>query len=544
MKSSRILIIFTVFFLLFVVSYSFAGTQYYSPDKDTYVYSVSADSNYSAETQMLVTGEDVCSSPEKRMYINFPNVNFSVNLTSLSLYLYETTALDKCGSDSDATLYCFNVTTVWNENITWNTQPSLSGLQIGGVNIGQSGSEGQEIISVFNIDLMPSTQADLSMMCRIGYPSSPDGQKYSMGLGTKENANTNYRPVLVMTFNETEEEENQTGTGGANITQALADTTNVLINQVIDVGAIVSYFQDESTVYFGLSIGDQDTGIWCNRDCYADCTLDSYGTSACDYYNTSMHNGQSIDFFRDFKFMPNWFEANQSYDLAIGIYNDTYLSPSQALAYRVFSDYFTITEPTVTISDAYIMPNNPLPNTNIEISWSSNLNSDTFIRITKDSESIVSRGKFYTTTGENTKYHNISIGSAFFSNIGNYDYFIESCCYPQTCGAYICGNTTGSFTVGGETETKPVSDLVGDMFSPLGTTGLQGLYLFALILSLVFSVAVVYLTKHTEFGIMVFVMFLIMFSFIGWLPFWIIILFVVIAGLFVATKLKGVMSGS
>lgn len=332
---------------------------------------------------------------------------------------------------------------------------------------------------------------------------------------------------------------NWSGTIATNMT---VPTNVVKQNQIIPIGiTIINNYTDNltRTFYIGLSIGNNDTGLFCNRDCYVDC--DVYNDVSCDYHNVTLHSGQTVTITRYYKFLSTKFNDGQSYDVIYSVNTAPYVSPALSLIYNMYLDYFYIINSwQPIISNQIIIPTGTIcRGQNLLFGWNTDINSDTQL-----SSGYTIDMPYHRSLIENTLNHEINISGIFLQSSGTFYYDLKSCYNSNNPYIYTCSNYTSSLIVSNCEISKPIGEQAGDLFEGLGIGQTAGLYLFSLIISLVLSLAVLFWTKQMDFGIFVFLIFMTIFAFIGWLPFWFLILEIVIAGLFIMTKLRGAISGN
>lgn len=95
--------------------------------------------------------------------------------------------------------------------------------------------------------------------------------------------------------------------------------------QIISVRAVVKNTGNvKSNLYVGMSIGDKDTGKWCNRLCYAD-GLGDYAV----LYDVEPGGVRIAE--RKFKIRRDMFESGKYYDVRIGVYEQPYLPWENAI---------------------------------------------------------------------------------------------------------------------------------------------------------------------------------------------------------------------
>lgn len=95
--------------------------------------------------------------------------------------------------------------------------------------------------------------------------------------------------------------------------------------QIITVKSLVKNTGNTTIkLYYGLSIGDKDTGIWCNRDCYAD-GLGDY----VELPNIEPGGVRIVE--RKFKLRSDYFAPYKYYDVRIAIYDEPYLPFESAI---------------------------------------------------------------------------------------------------------------------------------------------------------------------------------------------------------------------
>lgn len=120
--------------------------------------------------------------------------------------------------------------------------------------------------------------------------------------------------------------------------------TSAMQEQIISVKAIIKNTGTaRSDFYVGLSIGSDETGIWCNRYCYAD--------GIGDYFVVrDLEVNSSAIIERKFRIRSEFFEANMYYDARIAVYDKPYVPFEYALDSVALEDYIYVHE---LVLDAY-----------------------------------------------------------------------------------------------------------------------------------------------------------------------------------------------
>lgn len=306
--------------------------------------------------------------------------------------------------------------------------------------------------------------------------------------------------------------------------------------------------------YLGQSIGDNSTSTFCNRDCYVDCqmgTVDSiinYGTYQCDYLSTNtIHAGQTVILKRRFLFKDSFFDTGLK-DMITAIYYAPYLSPVDAYDKILNIGYFNITDVPPTITNLRTIPNvNPVAfkDSVIFTWWTSNMNTTTQLEIRNPDGSFKSRTTNSapdSTVGVTSHY--ITKGGASFKN-GTYLYIATSC---QIDPPYLCTsqNKTVTFIIPDETEGElpnVMNPIVNALSQLLGISYDLVLPFLALIITVISGAVVGIKTKSGQTTVAIMILLLFMFTLIGWMPWWILILFAVMAAFIVAKWGKEIFTG-
>lgn len=87
----------------------------------------------------------------------------------------------------------------------------------------------------------------------------------------------------------------------------------------------------------GLSIGNESSMIYCNRDCYTD------GKGNYVYTGT-MYVGETRVVQRTFKFYDDWFDVHEYYDVRMGVYHAEDIPYDEALGKKTLNDYVYISD--------------------------------------------------------------------------------------------------------------------------------------------------------------------------------------------------------
>lgn len=144
--------------------------------------------------------------------------------------------------------------------------------------------------------------------------------------------------------------------------------------QIITVRSVIKNTGNETIkLYYGLSIGDKDTGVWCNRDCYAD-GLGDY----LEIPNIEPGGVRTVE--RKFRIRSDYFSPYRYYDVRIAIYDQPYLPFESAIdrveinngifvkelvldayAIRAFADKTTVGRKSLLRVTAWIYNNGVIP---------------------------------------------------------------------------------------------------------------------------------------------------------------------------------------
>lgn len=103
----------------------------------------------------------------------------------------------------------------------------------------------------------------------------------------------------------------------------------------------------------GLSIGNESNLIFCNRDCYTD--------GKGDYvYTGTIYPDETVFVQRTFKFIPEYFNVHDYYDVRIGVYHVPYIAYDDALDTQSLSNYIYISAIEDKL-DAYAISGRAIP---------------------------------------------------------------------------------------------------------------------------------------------------------------------------------------
>jgi hypothetical protein len=375
----------------------------------------------------------------------------------------------------------------------------------------------------------------------------------------------------------------------AEIVNVTFEDSNPTVGQTVPVDIKIKNTGDvEYDFYVGLSIGDYDSYVFCNRDCYSDCDGGRpRGTVLCDYGRTgTIHPNQTVTVRRLFGFLSQNFEQGNYYDTLVTVAHDSYLGLPNSLDNRTLLDniYITPVEQKLSMYAISAQASTQSISTGKEITVRAFIfNNDTITYNVTIGLSLgiwnVPSGKVWTQVQPpvivpcNTECFTDDIGSWVFKTVPrNYtvpvtrsfvipDYFPEGSAFDVAIGIYTSpadqfpAGKLISFTVIKDMATvtsQPLANITVPNVVDTGTDLVGQLLGVNTSLALVFigivtSVAVGgYLALKTNSGmigsIAVLALF-ILFSVFGWIPIWVTIIFAVIASFIVARYVREAMSG-
>jgi hypothetical protein len=292
--------------------------------------------------------------------------------------------------------------------------------------------------------------------------------------------------------------------------------------------------------YVGLSIGKNDTGVFCNRWCYADCGVynDSYqGTALCDYGHTgTIHPGQTVVVRRSFKFDSAFFLPGL-YDISIAVYSAPYLNPSYAFDRRMVIDYFNVTErPPCLIRSLQIYPLTDTIDQNqfVRFMWFTTYNCDGRIYWRDPGGVVNSRAA---TDAWNGTDHEYMLAGTSVNRPGVWTYWARSCASVTTPYMTASCETSANrtFTVTSEVGPINVMDPVrGAVSDTLGIPYEVTLAFIAMIIIIIVGSVLAWKTKFHIVPVVAMIILFLMFVLIGWIPWWILVLIVILAAFIVA----------
>jgi len=324
----------------------------------------------------------------------------------------------------------------------------------------------------------------------------------------------------------------------AEIISVNASVTQVAVNGLARINILIRNNGTQSyNFYVGLSIGKNDTYVFCNRYCYADCG-DTKGTAACDYMRTgTIHPGQTVAVSRLFKFDEAFFYPDNLYDLAIGVYTAAYVEPAFALDSRMVIGYFNVTErPPCLIRSLQIYPLTDTIDLNqlVRYMWYTSYDCDGRI-YWADPGGVVR--SIMTTDEWNGTMHTYVLPGTSINRPGIWTYWAKSCATItspfMTASCETSGNKT--FTVTSEqgalNVVEPVRSAAADWLGiPYGVT----LAFIAMVIIVAVGGYLAYKTKYHIVPVVAMIVLFLLFVVIGWIPWWILVIIVILAAAIVA----------
>jgi hypothetical protein len=297
--------------------------------------------------------------------------------------------------------------------------------------------------------------------------------------------------------------------------------------------------------YLGLSVGKNDTSVFCNRYCYADCGNLS-GTVICDYGRTgTIHAGQTVNVVRKFKFDSAFFDIGL-YDLALGVYTAAYLGPSYATDSRMVIGYFNVTErPPCIIRSLQIYPMSDMIDQNQFVRYLFFTSYDCDGRIYwRDPGGIVRSAA--TTDTINGTVHEYFLPGVNVNRPGVWTYYAKSCARVEAPYMNASCETSGNrtFTVTSDVGPMNVVDpLRAGVSDALGIPWEYTLAFISMIIIIVVGAYTAYKTKYHIVPVVLMIVLFLMFTLIGWIPWWILVLIVILAAFIVAKWGIGIFGG-
>jgi len=320
----------------------------------------------------------------------------------------------------------------------------------------------------------------------------------------------------------------------------------VLLTTIVQNNGTANY-----NFYLGQSIGRNSTGVFCNRDCYVDCQMGkidpiiNYGTYQCDYLRTeTIHSGQTIILTRKYYFRPDFFVETGFYDIVTAIYSNAYLNPSDAYDVDWKIGYFNVTTvaPVITnLRTAPALTTYIAGKTDVTFIWNTNYNTSTILEIRNPNGSFKSRFSGDGTIG--VRDHSLTRGGIGFK-VGTYTYIATSC---QVVYPFECSNQTKTVTfideLTDETNPNVVNPLKEAVAEVLGISYDAALAFLAIIITVIVSAYVGIKAKSGTVTIVLMIALFLMFVIMQWLPWWLLILFTILAGFIVAKWGKEIFTG-
>lgn len=304
--------------------------------------------------------------------------------------------------------------------------------------------------------------------------------------------------------------------------------------------------------YLGQSIGKNSTATYCDRDCYIDCQMGNidpvinYGTYQCDFLSTgNLAVGQTVILTRRFLFKDAFFDFGL-YDMVTAIYYAAYAPTSYDRILEI--DYFNLTDVPPTITNLRTIPNsNPVAgkDTVIFTWWTSNENTTTVLEIRNPDGSFKSKTTNSapdSTVGVTSHY--ITKGGVAFK-VGTYTYIATSCQveYPFLCSTQ---NKTVTFVAPVITDgelpnlVNPIQQWLSEL---LGIPYDLVLAFLGVVITIAIGIVVGIKTKDGTITVAVMILLLFVFMIINWIPIWLLIIFVILAGFIVAKWGKQIYTG-